>query len=199
MQPSHIAIAVATAVTAWSSSAVADDPVRSQITATMTAPGQQAAAFAVFGTELSYGHFRIAARLPRIPCPGRYHFEAVGASLTDGTTSDYAAELDLRSLKIKGTSMTCGSALPARLRSGSAKVELTGVSRGNRDRTITLDGGGSDEDVFTGTMDISSILCPGRYRFLAAFRDRRERRIQISYRFTLLSASVDAKPVPACP
>jgi hypothetical protein len=202
MRRSHIAIVAATTATAAASgittTALTQGTARSQITATLQAAGRPSA-FEVFGTELSFGHYRVAARLPRVPCSGLYRFEAVGANLADGTTSDYVADVRLKQLKVKGAALKCGSALPARFGRGGAKVELVGIGETNRDRRITLGGTRVDDGSFAGTMDIASILCRGPYRFLAAFRDREGHRIQISYRFSLKHPMVDGQELAPCP
>jgi hypothetical protein len=197
MRPAHLALMLASALTLTTSSSVAQDPVRSQISASLQAPGR-VPAFSLFGTELAYGSYRTTASLPRIPCPGSYRFTAVKASLRDGTTAEFVGDLRLRDLEVKGSSLRCGAPLPTRFGRRGARVEMAGVSVHNRDRQITLKGRRSADGGFGGSMSIRSILCPGPYRFLAAFRDARNRRIQISYRFTLTRAIVDGKAIASC-
>ena len=197
MRPAHLAFAVTVVAACSTTTASAQEPVRSQIKATLTVPGRPPA-FAVFGTELTYGHYRATAHLPRIPCPGAYRFTAVGANLRDGTTSEYVGELALKRLKISGTALACGATLPARFGRSSARVEMVGVSSQNRDRRIALTGARVEDGAFNGVMDITSIFCPGPYRLLAAFRDRHDHQIRLSYRFVLTRATVDGQDIGAC-
>jgi hypothetical protein len=100
---------------------------------------------------LGAGGFAASTKVVRIPCPGRYRFEAESEDLRTGALTAYSAELVLSTFSSYPLGTPCGSTIPSV--GGKASVVLSG---GGSPNPLHLTGHRSGHGNFVGKLQVSA-------------------------------------------
>jgi hypothetical protein len=140
------------------------------------------------------GEYTVTASLPRIPCPGKYHFVSEGEDQANGNSNSYTASIILSHFATTSQAMQCGTRLPRA--AGKASVVLAGPDSST---PLQLSGWRSQPEAFSGTLILQGLPeCDEPYTLIAHF-SLRGWRPTFTYKVNVAEAKVAQQGIEATP